>query len=540
MSDFVEISHCGRVPLILLASLLLALPIYALPTNVGYSGAPGRGSCAASCHGIAGGTVQVFGMPASYVPNEQYLITVKKMSGVSIKNFNASCRLATGTQNAGLISAGLFTGTYNVFGETNGVHMTTLDHDSAQFTWTAPAPGFGVVRLYVAAHQGERNTGPNTNVTVVSMEAPIPPGQASGPNPGDGTISVPPDAALQWTEGVGATSHDLYFGTTNPPPLLVAFMEGVFFDPDPDMSPGATYYWRVDAGVTEGNIWSFTIMNAPGQASNPIPADFAVDVLTTLIVEWQPGIEASSHDVYFGTVADPPFLINVPSPAHDLTDLLPGTIYFWRVDEVNAVGTTPGVVWQFTTLDAPDAATNPSPADDATEVIPAVVLDWTGDPTATSFDVLLDIQNPPLQLAGTTTSSSLDPPGLLQPNTVYYWQVITYNPVGETNSEVWSFSTEGSVADDAASIPSHYELGPMYPNPFNAEVTISFALPASGDISLKAFDVVGREVALLTSGHFAAGRHSVLWNSSGLSSGVYLIHLTHATGVLTAKVVALK
>ena len=118
--------------------------------------------------------------------------------------------------------------------------------------------------------------------------------------------------------------------------------------------------------------------------------------------------------------------------------------------------------------------------------------------------------------------------------------MITYNPVGETNSEVWSFSTEGSVADDAASIPSHYELGPMYPNPFNAEVTISFALPASGDISLKAFDVVGREVALLTSGHFAAGRHSVLWNSSGLSSGVYLIHLTHATGVLTAKVVALK
>jgi len=533
-----------RVLLILLVSYLFVLPVQALPTNVGYSGSPGRGSCAASCHGVGGGTVQVFGFPASYTPSEQYLITVRKMTGVSIKNFNASCRIGTGTQNAGVITSDLLTETYSVGGETNGVHMTTIDHDSAQFTWTAPAMGTGVVRLYVAAHQGERNTGPNTNVTVMATEAPILPGQASGANPGDGTTGVPPDAGLQWTAGAGATSHDLYFGTTNPPPLIAQFIEGIFFDPEPDMTPGATYYWRVDArndaGTTPGNIWSFTIMNPPGQASNPIPADLAIDVLASIIMEWQPGTEATSHDVYFGTETDPPFLINVSQPAHDVENLLPGTIYYWRVNEINAVGTAPGVVWQFTTMSAPDAASNPSPADGAIDVFPGVILSWTGDPSATSYEIFLDTQNPPLQLSGTSQTTTFNPPGLLQPNTVYYWQVLTHNPVAETNSAAWSFTTEGLAADDGAIIPSQYELGPVYPNPFNAEVTISYALPATGGISLKVYDVMGREVAILANGLHAAGRHSIMWNSSDLSSGVYLIRLTHSTGLLTAKVVALK
>jgi hypothetical protein len=174
--------------------------------------------------------VQVSGFPAQYTPGEQYLITVRKLTGLPIKNFNASCRVATGSTNAGIISAGQFTAAYNVGGETNGVHMTTLDHDSASFNWTAPASGTGIVRLYVAAHQGA-HTGQNTAVVTVSQEAPILPGQASGPTPANGETGVAPSIGLHWTAGAGASSHDLYYGTDNPPPLLATFMEGVFFDP---------------------------------------------------------------------------------------------------------------------------------------------------------------------------------------------------------------------------------------------------------------------------------------------------------------------
>ena len=529
----------------LLVSCLFVVSVGAHPTNTGYSGAPGRQTCAASCHGIPGGTVQVFGFPTSYVPGEEYLVTIKKMSGLPIKNFNASCRIGTGTQNAGIISEGLLTAPYNVFGETNGTHMTTIDHDSAQFTWTAPTNGVGVVRLYVGAHQGERNTGPNTTLVVVSTQAAIPPGQASGPSPGDGATGVSPSEGLHWTAGQGATFHDIYFGTENPPPLLAQWFEGVFFDPEPDMSPSTTYYWRIDArndaGVTPGNIWSFTIMGAPGMATNPIPPDLAIDVLPSIILEWTPGTDAMSHDLFFGIESDPPFLVNVIQPTHLPGDLLPGTTYYWRVDERNDVGVAPGLVWQFVTMPAPLAASDPHPIDGANGVLTDVVLSWTGDPTATQFDVYFDIQNPPLELAGSVQVNSYDPFGLLEPLTTYYWSVTSISQAGATPGSVWAFTTEASAADDgSATLPSQYALGPIYPNPFNAEATISFALPQTSNIRLAVHDVLGREVAVLASGNWPAGRHAIPWNAQNVSSGIYLVRLAHPAGVLTEKVAALK
>ncbi len=533
-----------RALLIVLLSLTVATCVLALPTDTGYSGAPGRGTCAASCHGLAGGTVQVFGFPNQYVPNQTYLITVQKMSGVSIKNFNASCRLGTGSANAGTITGGEFTATYNVFGETNGVHMTTLDHDSAQFNWTAPAPGFGILRLYVGALQGNQNSGLNTTLVLVSTEAPILPGQASGPTPADGATGVPPSIGLHWTAGSGSTTHDVYYGTTNPPPLLAQYFEGVFFDPDPDPFAGTTYYWRIDArndfGVTEGNVWSFTVMNAPGPATNPIPADQATDILLAPFLEWTPGSEATSHDVYFGIQADPPFLVNVTQPVTQVTDLLPGTTYFWRVDERNEVGTTPGAAWQFTTMSLPAPATNPTPANGSVDVAVTSNLSWTADSGAGQFDIYLGTQNPPPDLAGTTQTTTFNPPGVFSPNTTYYWRVGSHNEAGSTPSEVWSFTTEASAADEPGTMPTQYVLAPAYPNPFNAAVSISFALPQASVVRLAIYDVLGREVAVLAQGTQMAGWHTVSWSAEGAGSGVYLVRLTQAQGMLTQKVVALK
>jgi hypothetical protein len=533
-----------RALLLLLVSFLIASPLVAHPTNIGYSGAPGRGTCASTCHGVGGGTIQVFGFPAQYTPSETYLITVRKLSGVAIKNFNGSCRFGTGAQNAGTISAGLLTATYNVTGETNGVHMSTIDHDSAQFNWTAPAVGSGVVRLYVGGHQGPQG-GQNTTIVMMATEAPTLPGPATNPSPGDGFTGIAPSAALQWTAGAGASSHDVYFGLANPPPLIAAYFEGVFFDPDPDMNAGTTYYWEIDArndaGVTPGPIWSFTIMNAPGPASNPIPADSSGNVLPAPFLEWTPGPEAYSHDVYFGTTTEPPFLINVAQPVTQVTDLLPGTTYFWRVDEGNEVGVAPGTLWQFTTLNLPLPAMNPEPADGATDVPLFTNLSWSADSNTTQFDVYLDTQSPPLLLAGTVEVTSYNPPQNLEPGTTYYWKIASYNGAGQTPGPIWSFATEASAADDPRStVPTEYALGPAYPNPFNAVVSISFALPISGPIELKIFDVTGRAVATLADGIQSAGWHTVSWSAENTGSGVYLVRMTYAGGMLTQKIVALK
>ena len=86
------------------------------------------------------------------------------------------------------------------------------------------------------------------------------PGQASNPDPADSETDVSSDADLSWTAGSGAASHDVYFGTSNPPPFQQN-QAGTTYDPGP-LDLITPYYWRIDevngAGTTTGIVWSFT------------------------------------------------------------------------------------------------------------------------------------------------------------------------------------------------------------------------------------------------------------------------------------------
>jgi glucose/arabinose dehydrogenase len=83
--------------------------------------------------------------------------------------------------------------------------------------------------------------------------------QASNPNPFDGETGVSTTADLSWTAGVGATSHDVYFGTSSTPPFIQN-QSGTIFDPG-TMGGGNRYYWRIDevnpSGKTTGTVWIF-------------------------------------------------------------------------------------------------------------------------------------------------------------------------------------------------------------------------------------------------------------------------------------------
>lgn len=74
-------------------------------------------------------------------------------------------------------------------------------------------------------------------------------------------------------------------------------------------------------------------------------------------------------------------------------------------------------------------------------------------------------------------------------------------------------------------IPEEFGLGQNFPNPFNPTTQISFDLPQDSQISLKVFDINGREVANLVEGYKVAGRYQVLFDGSSLSSGVYIYRL---------------
>lgn len=91
--------------------------------------------------------------------------------------------------------------------------------------------------------------------------------------------------------------------------------------------------------------------------------------------------------------------------------------------------------------------------------------------------------------------------------------------------------------DDDALLATEYSLSEPYPNPFNNRITLRYNLPASDQVRLSAFDLAGREVAVLTNGNISAGSHTISWSSESLAAGVYLIRLETSHGIFHQKAV---
>ena len=90
--------------------------------------------------------------------------------------------------------------------------------------------------------------------------------------------------------------------------------------------------------------------------------------------------------------------------------------------------------------------------------------------------------------------------------------------------------------------PTSYSLSQNYPNPFNPSTTITFQLSKSNFVSLKVFDVLGREVAVLVNEEKSVGEYSVRFDGSHLASGMYIyqINIGHGQFVQTKKMILVK
>lgn len=97
-----------------------------------------------------------------------------------------------------------------------------------------------------------------------------------------------------------------------------------------------------------------------------------------------------------------------------------------------------------------------------------------------------------------------------------------------------------SNAVEAEFMPSEFSLGQNYPNPFNPETKISFTLPVQENVTIKVFDLTGKEVKTLVSGKMEAGKHSLTLNAEGLSSGVYFYQMTAGSFTSVKKLSVLK
>jgi hypothetical protein len=252
--------------------------------------------------------------------------------------------------------------------------------------------------------------------------------------------------------GIGYTNQNAVFHDGNASPATGHYFEGAIDE-----------IWILNVALTAtelggfaGKIWPF--------AFSPNPPDGAFNNDTWLSLSWTPGGYAVSHDVYIGdnfddvdsgtessfqgNQAETEFIVGFPGfPFPD--GLVPGTTYYWRVDEVNeAEPNSPwkGDVWSFGI--PPKTAYFPDPANGAESVAVNDKLSWTGGFGSIlhyvyfgdNFDDVINAAGaPPL---GATTYD----PGPLKMAKTYYWRVDEFDAMATHKGDVWSFVTEGAVS----------------------------------------------------------------------------------------------
>jgi hypothetical protein len=97
-----------------------------------------------------------------------------------------------------------------------------------------------------------------------------------------------------------------------------------------------------------------------------------------------------------------------------------------------------------------------------------------------------------------------------------------------------------NIIEVDAGLPKVFALEQNYPNPFNPSTVMSYQLPVASNVSLKVYDVLGREVATLVNGRQEAGRYSVSFNAASFASGVYFYRLQAGNFVQTKKMMLVK
>ena len=212
-------------------------------------------------------------------------------------------------------------------------------------------------------------------------------------------------------------------------------------------------------GLMEGEGYPF--------AFSPSPADGAIHEDTWVTLGWSPGDFAVSHDVYLGDSLNDVeqadrdsdvfrgnqnttfYVAGFPGYAYP-EGLVPGTTYYWRIDEVNdADPNSPwkGPIWNFSI--PPKTAYNPDPADGAGIVDTTVTLRWTAGFGAKLHTIYLDddLDTVVDTIVGTPTGTTTYNPGPLEAEKVYYWRVDEFDGVETYKGDVWTFTTPGAVTN---------------------------------------------------------------------------------------------
>lgn len=346
------------------------------------------------------------------------------------------------------------------------------------------------------------------------------------------------------------------------------------------LTSGNTFYWRVSASYTSGGTYgpvsssgSFVYSSSSTAAvvATPYPSSpnsgTVVGVTNpTLIwsvystdplqfrVTWATN-PAFTGDTFTTAVGTSGWM---SSNSFVLSGLTAGATYYWQVQArlatTQVAGSWSTVAW-FTTA-AGSASVVPlagSPVNGTPINSTNATLSWIL-PTKSTSTLKYDVQySKKADFSDAITVSDIVNDNVevknLDKNSVYYWRASSKTNSGlvSSYSAPTSFSTAASVTavEENELLPTQFELEQNYPNPFNPTTIINYSLVKNAFVTLKIYDMLGREVATLVYKESAAGKFSVQWNGTDsfgykVASGIYVYRITAGDFVSSKKMLLIK
>ena len=322
------------------------------------------------------------------------------------------------------------------------------------------------------------------------------------------------------------------------------------------LTAGTKYYFRVRGINPMGasnfsSADSFTVMTAPSVPVLYTPIVGATGQrIDTLLLKWHSASLASGYECQLSLSSSFSSLVVTKDSTADTTfralSLNGLTKYYWRVRAYNIGGASAfSVTDSFTTTMQPALAPALVSPRSTTSESRLTTFVWRSSATATAYHMQIATDNAFLAVIRDTivvdTTMILSTP--LNATTIYYWHVCSRNAGGEGNYSSASHFTTGTllaVSEFVKGVPKEFTLSQNYPNPFNPTTKISYQLPVNSTVTIKVYDLLGREVVTLFTGERQAGSYTASFNGAGFASGVYIYQMRAGNVVETKKLLLLK
>jgi hypothetical protein len=381
---------------------------------------------------------------------------------------------------------------------------------------------------------------------------------------------------------VGISGYEYYYSTTNPTwnsSLTGTYLNGAdqLYVELPALAAG-TYYWGVRAVYNTSPVsysdWyhtnaKFTIENTTSSVGVPYvaaPTGGITIYNTSATLYWYVIGDASAINEYkveWSKTSNWSLLEsqdNITEQSYEITNLTPGATYKWRVYASTDGGTTWGTpsnpVGTFVVAPSASSSIVPivgSPINEVSINTTAATLSWfVPAPAQTQLKYDLEYSTDDSfnnsQKVSDLNEQSFTIQGL-EKNKTYYWRVIAKTETGIKSgfSDAGSFKTSPLITSVEGEnlIPTEFSLEQNYPNPFNPVTTISYSLPQNSFVTLKIYDMLGREIKTLVNQELSAGTKTIQWMGDDnfgnkVASGTYVYRIIAGNFVSVKKMLFLK